>query len=154
VFARAGIPAVQVTEMIDNYDRLRQNVRTGPSHGYGDTATFFDAGYCARITRMLVAAFRTLADAPAGPQNLGLGGCGTNSSRLWWTLPEDPRIKAIVVYRRRADGILWQQDRGFPKGESVDLPGIGPDGEVFGVATVDNRGDESLPVTPRSVDLR
>ena len=153
-FARAGFPAVQVTERVDNYDHLRQNVRPGATRGLGDTAPFFDAGYCARITRMLVAAFRTLAWAPAAPQNVGLGGCGSNTAKLWWTLPEDPRIAGILVYRRRADGVQWQQTHPFPKGESVELPGLGPDTDVFGVATADAQGDESLTATPRSVDLR
>ena len=152
-FSREGIPAVRVTEMIDNYDRQRQNVRAGAAHFYGDTPTFFDPGYCARITRMLVTGLRQLAYAPEAPQNVGLGGCGTDDTKLWWTLPEDPRIAGIVVYRRRADGVAWQQARPFPKGESVVLSGVGPDNDVFGVATVDAEGDESLPVTPRSVEF-
>jgi hypothetical protein len=153
-FARAGFPAVQVTELLDNYDHLRQDVRPGATRGYGDTVAFFDAGYCARITRMLVAAFRALAWAPAPPQNVGLGGIGTSTAKLWWTLPEDPRVQGIVIYRRHADGVVWQQTHAFPKGESVDVPGSSPDTDVFGVATVDAQGAESLPATPRSVDLR
>jgi len=152
-FTREGFPAVRVTEMIDNYDRQRQNVRAGATHGYGDTPTFFDPGYCARITRLLVAGLRQLAAAPAAPQNVGLGGVGSDDSKLWWTLPADPRITGIVVYRRRADGVLWQQNRPFPKGESVVLTGVGPDSDIFGVATVDAQGNESLPVTPRSVEF-
>ena len=152
-FSREGIPAVRVTEMIDNYDRQHQNVRAGAAHFFGDTPTFFDPGYCARITRMLVTGLRQLACAPAAPQNVGLGGCGTSDTKLWWTLPEDPRITGIVVYRRRADGVAWQQARPFPKGESVVLTGVGPDNDIFGVATVDAQGNESLPVTPRSVEF-
>jgi hypothetical protein len=149
VFTGKGIPGVRVTELVDPFERLGQG--TSPGKLSGDTATFFDPGYCARITRMMVAGFRQLSYAPAGPQNVGLGGCGTNDTKLWWTLPEDPRIVGIVLYRRRADGVLWQQNRGVAKSESQVIPGASADTDVFAVATVDTQGNESLPVSPRSI---
>jgi acetylornithine deacetylase/succinyl-diaminopimelate desuccinylase-like protein len=152
-FTRGGYPGVEVTELADNYDRLRQSIRTDAKRSYGDTATFFDAAYCARITRMLVAGFRQLAFAPAAPQNVGLGGCGSSNAKLWWNLPEDPRITGIVIYRRRADTVQWQGTAVFPKAESMVLPGVGTDTDVFAVATVDAQGNESLPVSPRSIEF-
>ena len=101
---------------------------------------------------MLATGFRQLACAPAGPQNVGLAGVGTSDAKLWWTLPDDPRITGIVIYRRRADGVQWQQARVFPKGESAVLPGVGTDNEVFAVATLDAQNNESLPVSPRSIE--
>jgi hypothetical protein len=150
-FSQEGFPAVRVTEMTDNYDRQQQNVRSESGHGFGDTATFFDTGYCAKITRMMVTAFTELAYAPQQPQNVGLGGCGTADAKLWWTLPPDPRITGIIIYRRRADGVKWEATAGFPKQESLVLPGVGTDNDVFAVATVDAQGNESLPVSPRSI---
>jgi hypothetical protein len=152
-FNREGFPGVRVTELVDPYDRLNLVKAPGPGKHYGDTPSYFDAGYCARITRMLVAGFRTLSYAPSAPQNVGLGGCGTADAKLWWNLPEDPRIVGIVLYRRRLDGVQWQQNRGVPKCESQVVPGIGTDTDVFAVATVDAQGDESLPVSPRSVEF-
>jgi hypothetical protein len=152
-FVQGGIPGVAVTELADSYDRLRQNVRSDSSHTYGDAASFFDSAYCARITQMMVAGFRQLAFAPAAPQNVGLGGCGTDSAKLWWNLPDDPRITGIVIYRRRADSVQWQGTAVFPKSETLTLPGVGTDTDVFAVATVDAQGEESLPVSPRSVEF-
>jgi len=151
VFAGFGWPAVLVTEMIDNYDHLDQDLRSTSGKAYGDSAAYFDPGYCARITRMLVAGLRQLALAPEPPQNVGLGGLGGPDAKLWWTLPDDPRIKGIVVLRRRADALLWQQDRIFNPEESQVLQGASPDSYVFAVATADADGDTSLPVIPRSV---
>lgn len=151
VFTREGFPGVRVTELVDPYDRLGQDARPGPAKRHGDTPNFFDPGYCARITRMMVAAFLQLSHAPAAPQNVGLGGCGTSDARLWWTLPEDPRIAGVVLYRRRADGVQWMESRNFPKSESQVIPGVGTDLDVFAVATVDAEGHESLPVSPRSI---
>jgi hypothetical protein len=150
-FVQAGFPGVRVTELEDNYDRLHQTVRSAATRAYGDTAAYFDAGYCTRITRVLVAGFRHLAYAPAPPQNVALGGCGGSDTRLWWTLPEDPRIAGVVLYHRRADLVTWQQNRAFPKCESQVIQGIAPDSDVFAVATVDAQGNESIPVPPRSV---
>jgi hypothetical protein len=151
VFTREGYPGVRVTEQIDPFERLGPGTAAGNGKRSGDTPTFFDAGYCARITRMMVAGFRQLSYAPGAPRNVGLGGCGTSDAKLWWTLPADPRIVGIVLYRRRADGVQWQQTRGIAKCESQVIPGIGTDTDVFAVATVDAQGNESLPVSPRSI---
>jgi len=90
--------------------RPRQALRRHP--------TYFDAGYCARIAPDAGGRVPPAVLRPRGAQNVGLGGCGTSDARLWWTLPEDPRIAGVVLYRRRADGVQWQQTRGFVKSES------------------------------------
>ena len=131
--------------------RLGETARPGAGYRHGDTPAFFDPGCCAKITRMLVVSFRHLAFAPPPPQNVGLGGCGTPDARLFWMLPDDPRITGVVIYHRRADTVQWQQTRAFPKSESQVIPGLGTDSDVFAVATLDAQGDESLPVSPRSV---
>jgi hypothetical protein len=151
-FTHEGWPGVRASEMVDPFDRLGQDARPGPGRHPADTPAFFDPGYGARIARVLVTGFRQLAMAPAGPQNVGLGGCGTNDARLWWMLPDDPRIDKIVIYRRRADSVQWQQAHVFPKSESQVLQGVGTDNDIFAVATVDAQGNESLPVTPRSIE--
>ncbi|MDR3673345.1 MAG: M28 family peptidase [Holophaga sp.] len=152
-FTREGFPGVRVSEFTDPFDRLGQDARPGAVHRYSDTPTFFDPGYCARITRVLVTGLRQLACAPAGPQNVGLSGGGTSDAKLWWTLPQDPRIVSVVIYRRRADGVQWQQTHVIPKAESIVLPGVGTDNDVFAVATMDAQGNESLPVIPRSIEF-
>jgi hypothetical protein len=146
VFTRAGFPGVRVTELNDPIEGQ------GLGRRFGDTAATFDAGYCAKITRVMVTTFRHLAYAPAAPQNVGLG-TGGRDAKLWWTLPADPRINGVVIYRRRADGVQWQQTHPFPKGESQVIPGVGIDNDVFAVATVDAQGNESLPVSPRSIEF-
>ena len=112
---------MRVSEYTDPFERLAQDGRPGSPRR--DIPSFFDAGYCAKIARVLTTGFRQLAGAPEGPQNVGLSGCGTSDAKLWWTLPDDPRITGVVIYRRRADGVQWQQARVFPKSESQVLPG-------------------------------
>jgi hypothetical protein len=150
-FLREGYPAVQVTELVDNYDRLRQNVVSQGSRRTGDTPASFSSGYCARVTRMLVATFRHLSYAPPAPQNVGLGGCGGPDAKLFWFLPEDPRTAGVVIYRRRGDSVQWAQTRTFAKCDGQVIPDVGTDTDLFAVAAVDAQGDESLAVSPRSV---
>jgi hypothetical protein len=108
VFTGKGIPGVRVTELVDPFERLGQG--TSPGKLSGDTATFFDPGYCARITRMMVAGFRQLSYAPAGPQNVGLGSslrAGRLRHQRHETLvdpaggPQDRRHRALPQARGR-----------------------------------------------------
>ena len=151
-FTREGFPGAQITETFENYDHQRQTPRVEGSQSFGDSPAYFDPGYCARATRFLVGAFRQLAMAPAAPQNVILSGVGSNDVNLSWALRKDPRIKSIVVYRRRADEVQWQQSLPFARVETVVLPNSGPDNHFYAVATVDSLGNESLPVAPSRVD--
>lgn len=151
-FTREGFPGARVTETFENYDRQHQTPRVEGHRTYGDSAVFFDPGYCAKVTRMLVGAFRHLAMAPAAPQDVVLGGAVSPDAKLRWTLQTDPRIAGVVIYRRRADGVTWQQTSPFSRVESVVLANAGTDNHVYAVATVDAQGNESLPVAPSKVE--
>jgi hypothetical protein len=151
-FTREGFPGARVTETFENFDRQHQNPRVEGNRTYGDSPAFFDPGYCAKVTRVLVASFRQLAYAPPAPRNVVLAGTMTGDARLSWVLAPDPRIRGVVVYRRRADGVLWQQTQPFPLSESAVLKDAGVDNHFYAVATVDALGNESLPVAPGKLE--
>jgi len=151
-FNREGFPGVRITESLENFDRQHQDPRVVGNRSYGDSPAYFDPGYCAKVTRLLVGAVRGLAMAPAAPLNVVLGGAVTPDAKLRWMLPPDPRVTGMMVYRRRADGVQWQQTQPFPKGESAVLAGAGTDNHYYAVATVDALGNESLPASPSRVE--
>ena len=151
-FTREGFPGALISETYENYDRQQQTPRVEGNRVFGDTATFFEPGYCAKVTRLLVGAFRQLAMAPAAPQSVVLSGIASNDVTLSWRLRKDPRITGVLVYRRRADGVQWQQSMPFGRVETVVLPNAGADNFVYAVATVDALGNESLPVAPSRVN--
>jgi hypothetical protein len=151
-FNREGFPAARITEMQENFDRQHQNPRTEGGRTYGDSPAFFDPGYCAKITRAMVGAFHHLALAPEAPRNVVLSGAATLDARLTWTPFTDPRIASVVVYRRSADGVVWQQDLPVPVADHATLPGAGTDNWFFAVATRDRDGNESLPTSPTRVE--
>jgi hypothetical protein len=151
-FNREGIPAARVTETQENFDRQHQVPRIEGGRTYGDSPVFFDPGYCVKITREMAGAFHHLAMAPEAPRDVTLSGVGTNDARLEWTPFTDPRIASIVVYRRRADSVIWTDNLVFPVADHVVLQGSGTDNFFYAVATRDREGNESLPSAPVKVN--
>ncbi len=151
-FSRQGFPAIRLSETHEHYDRQHQDVRVKEGRAYGDDLVHFDAAYTAKLGRALLAAAWHLAHAPAAPRDLILGGAVSPDTKLRWTLPRDPRLAGLVLYRRRADALHWQRVRRVPTGESLVLKDVVPDNEVFALATVDAEGNESLPAYPSKLE--
>lgn len=147
-FNAEGFPAVRITETLENFDRQHQVPRTESGRTYGDSPAYFDPGYCSKITRELVGAFHMLAMAPDAPRDVVLSGAGTPDARLRWTPLTDPRVAAVVVYRRTADAVSWQQDQVIAPSDHADFPLVSADNFFFAVATRDAEGNESLPAVP------
>ena len=150
-FANEGYPAIRFTDTLEHNDRQHQIPRIENGRQYGDTLDFFDEHYCAKITKAILASFVHLSNAPAPPMDVVVGGMGTPNAILRWQLPDDPRIKGIVLYRRRADSINWQNSRLYPKCTELTLENVMVDNYVFAIATVDEAGNQSAPVTPRGI---
>jgi hypothetical protein len=151
-FSREGVAAIRLTEAHEHYDRQHQNPRVEGGRAYGDDLAHFDAPYAAKVGRGLLAAVAQLAAAPAPVKELVLGGAVSPDTRLRWTLPDDPRVAGLVLYRRRADSVSWQRSSAHPRGEALVLRNVVPDSNVFAVATVDAEGNESLPVYPTRLE--
>ncbi|HET7825613.1 MAG TPA: M20/M25/M40 family metallo-hydrolase [Anaeromyxobacter sp.] len=147
-FSREGFPAIRLTETHEHYGRQHQDVRTAGGKTFGDDLAHYDARYGAKLARALGAAVAHLAFAPAPPRDVVLGGGVSTDTRLRFTLPPDPRITAIVLYRRRADAVAWERATVHPKADALVLANVVPDNFTFAVATVDAEGDESLPMHP------
>ena len=151
-FTAEGYPAACLREAQENYDRQHQNVRTVAGRAYGDDLAHFDAPYAAKLARALCAAVATLAAAPAPVRDLTLGGAVSPDTKLRWTLPADPRVKGLLLFRRRADGVAWQRIERLPVTDHLVIPDVVPDSNVYALATVDAEGNESLPVGPTHLE--
>lgn len=151
-FAAEGDPAACLREAQEHYDRQHQDVRTVDGRAYGDDLAHFDAAYAAKLAKALCAAVATLAAAPAPVRDLTLGGAVSPDTKLRWTLPADPRVKGLLLFRRRADGVTWQRVQRLPVTDHLVLPDVVPDSNVFALATVDAEGNESLPVGPTRLE--
>ncbi len=151
-FSREGWPAIRVTETHEHWDRQHQDPRTVDGRKYGDDAAHVDAAYAAKIGRGLLAAVAHLAAAPAPIREVALGGGVSPDARLRLALPADPRVAGLVLYRRRADGIVWERAVRHPRTDEIVLKDVPPDNSVFAVATVDADGNESLPTHPTRLE--
>ena len=151
-FSREGVGAIRVTEAHEHYDRQHQDPRVVAGRAYGDDLAHYDAAYGAKVGRGLLAAVATLAAAPAPVHDVVLGGAVSPDSRLRWTLPGDPRVAGVVLYRRRADSVTWQRATLHPRGDALVVRDLVPDSYVFAVATVDAEGNESLPAYPSRLE--
>ena len=147
-FSREGYPAIRLSEAHEHYDRQHQDVRTVGGRAYGDDLAHFDPAYAAKLARGLGVAVAALASAPAPVAEVALGGAVSPETRLRWTLPADPRVAGVVLYRRRADSVTWERAARYPPASELVLRGVPPDSWVFAVATVDAEGYESLPAYP------
>src|SRR6266850_463015 len=151
-FNQQGFPALRLSEIVEHYDREHQKPRVENGRQYGDDLAHFDAPYAAKLCRALAAGLASLAIAPAPPLAVKLGGAVSPDTRLRWTLPPDPRIANVAVYRRRADSVRWERAQLVGKVDHVVLQNVIPDDEFFAVATVDDAGNESLPQSPSELE--
>src|SRR5712692_6593663 len=151
-FNQQGFPAVRLSEMVEHYDREHQTPRVENGRPYGDDLAHFDAPYTAKLCRALASALGSLAFAPAAPAAVKLGGAVSPDTRLRWTLPADPRIANVALYRRRADSVTWERAQLVGRVDHVVLQNVIPDDEFFAVATVDDAGNESLPQSPSELE--
>jgi len=151
-FNQQGFPAVRLSEMVEHYDREHQTPRVENGRPYGDDLAHFDAPYTAKLCRALAASLESLALAPAPPAAVKLGGAVSPDTRLRWTLPPDPRVANVALYRRRADSVRWERAQLVGKVDHVVLQNVIPDDEFFAIATVDDAGNESLPQPPSELE--
>jgi Peptidase family M28 len=151
-FNAQGFPAIRLSEMVEHYDREHQTPRVENGRHFGDDLAHFDAPYTAKLCRALAASMASLAFAPAPPAAVKLGGAVSPDTRLRWTLPPDPRIANVAIFRRRADSVRWEREQLVGKVDHVTLREVIPDDEFFAVATVDDAGNESLPQAPSELE--
>jgi len=150
-FAREGFPTLRLSEARENYRGQHQTPRTEGGVRYGDELFRFDAGYAARICKALAAAIASLSTAPAPPQEVTLAGAVSPDAKLRWKLPADPRIADVVLYRRPADSVVWQNVLSLGKVSEVTLPSVTTDDWFFAVATADAAGNQSIAQAPSAV---
>ena len=146
-FVDNGYPAVRFTEMNENYYHQHQDVRKENGIQYGDLLEFIDFEYLRKNTAMNLSCLANLAKAPAMPQEVKidvkkLG----NTSLLFWKAPASGNTKGYYVMLRETTSALWQK-KFFTTDTQMVLP-YSKDNYFFAVQSVNEDGNESLPVIP------
>jgi hypothetical protein len=146
-FVENGFTAVRFTEMNENYTRQHQNVRVENGIQYGDLPEFIDFEYLRKNTAMNLSNLANLAKAPARPEEVKvdvkrLG----NSTFLYWKAPKTGTTKGYYVLVRETTSAVWQK-KIFTAAKEITLP-YSKDNYFFAVQSVNDDGNESLPVVP------
>ena len=146
-FVENGFTAVRITEMNENYTRQHQNVRVENGIQYGDLIEYIDFEYLRKNTGMNLSTLANLAKAPSMPDSVKidvkkLG----NSSFLYWKKPASGSVKGYYLLMRETTNAFWQK-KIFTTDTEITVP-YSKDNYFFAVQSVNETGNESLPVVP------
>ncbi|HWB24452.1 MAG TPA: M20/M25/M40 family metallo-hydrolase [Chitinophagaceae bacterium] len=146
-YVENGYAAVRITEMNENYSHQHQDVRAQNGIQYGDLAEFMDFEYLRKNAAMNLANLSNLAKAPAMPQSVKIDVHDlTNNTRLYWATPKAGAVKGYYVLVRQTTSAFWEK-KIFTTATDITLP-YSKDNYFFAVQSVNETGNESLPVVP------
>jgi len=146
-YVENGFAAIRITEMNENYYHQHQDVRMENNIQYGDMAQFMDFEYLRKNTCLNLANLANLSKAPAMPQNVKVDVKDlSNDTRLFWTAPKSGSVKGYYVLVRETTSAFWTK-KIFTTTTDITLP-MSKDNYFFAVQSVNETGNESLPVVP------
>ncbi len=146
-FVENGYAAVRFTEMNENYTRQHQDVRTENGIAYGDLPEHIDFEYLRKNTGVNLANLANLAKAPAVPEEVKVDVKKlSNTTFLYWKAPKSGRAKGYYILMRETTSPVWQK-KIYTENQEIRLP-YSKDNYFFAVQSVNESGNESLPVVP------
>ncbi len=150
-FNDAGFPGVRIMETHENYDMQHQDIREEDGKKYGDVIEGVDFDYAAKLTAVNAITLASIAWSPKPPAFVMIGGAVQPSTRLKWDPVDDPNLMGYKVYWRDTTSPIWQYSRWVGKETDVTLDNIIIDNYLFGVASVNKEGNESIISYPRTL---
>jgi hypothetical protein len=146
-FQQRGYSAVRLTEMNENYNHQHQDLRTEKGVVYGDLPEFMDFEYLRKNTGVNLASLANLAKAPSVPQEVRVEVRNlTNSTQLNWKAPKNGKVEGYFILMRETTSPVWQK-KFYTTATTISLP-YSKDNYFFAVQSVNDTGNESLPVIP------
>jgi Predicted aminopeptidases len=146
-FVEQGYAAVRFTEMNENYYHQHQDVRKENGIQYGDLPEFMDFEYLRKNTAVNLANLANLAKAPAMPEEVKIDTRRlSNFTFLTWKAPKTGKVKGYYILMRETTSAFWQK-KIFTSDLEIKLP-YSKDNYFFAVQSVNESGNESLPVVP------
>ncbi len=147
-FHQRGYAAVRVSESKENYDHQHQNIRVENGHEFGDLTKFVNFRYLAKVARVNAAVVATLARAPTSPTKaLVATDVLEYTTRLSWKPCHERQLAGYVIRWRKTSSPVWDNSFQFTTDTTVTLK-LSKDDYLFGIQSVDESGDVSLPAIP------
>jgi hypothetical protein len=145
-FVEAGLPAVRLTEPLENYDHEHQTPRVENGREYGDLVKFLNFEFLGNVARANAETLRQFALAPAAPRDVTVSGSVTPNAKLAWSAEEDGEREGFEILWRETTDPRWSvYDFVASAGENV-LKGVSTDNRFFAVRSVGKNGARSIPV--------
>ncbi len=145
-FVEAGLPAVRLTEPLENYDHEHQTPRVESGREYGDLVKFLNFEFLGNVARANAETLRQLALAPAAPRDVTVSGGVTPDARVAWSAEEDGEREGFEILWRETTNPRWSvYDFVVSAGENA-LKGVSTDNRFFAVRSVGRNGARSIPV--------
>jgi hypothetical protein len=146
-FLSRGYTAVRLTEMNENFNHQHQDLRTEKGIVYGDLVEFMDFEYLRKNTAVNLSTLANLAKAPSMPQQVKVEVRSlSNSTSLSWKIPQNGNIIGYYILMRETSSPVWQK-KYFTTETNMVLP-YSKDNYFFAVQSLNDTGNESLPVLP------
>ena len=146
-YLKNGFTAVRITEMNENFNHQHQDVRVENGIQYGDLPQFVDYEYLRKNTALNLANLANLAKAPSVPEEVKIEVKSlSNSTSLSWLPPKTGKVKGYYILMRETTSPVWQK-KIFTSENETTLP-YSKDNYFFAVQSVNESGNESLPVIP------
>lgn len=146
-YVENGYAAVRFTEMNENYTRQHQDVRNENGIAYGDLPEHIDFEYLRKNTGVNLSSLANLAKAPAIPEDVKVDVKKlSNTTFLYWKAPKTGITKGYYILMRETTSPVWQK-KIYTEALEIRLP-YSKDNYFFAVQSVNETGNESLPVMP------
>ena len=146
-FVENGYAAVRFTEMNENYTRQHQDVRNENGINYGDVPEHIDFEYLRKNSGINLANLSNLAKAPPIPEEVKIDVKKlSNTTFLYWKAPKTGNAKGYYILMRETTSPVWQK-KIYTEALEARLP-YSKDNYFFAVQSVNEFGNESLPVIP------
>ncbi len=144
-FHQRGYAAVRFTEAKEDFNHQHQDVHR--EQGFGDLPEFMDFSYLANVARVNAATAASLAFAPAPVRHAGIVTSHlAYDTQLGWEPSPGPGTAGYLVRWRPTASAVWEHSF-FTRDTTVTL-NVSKDDFLFGIETVNERGDLSPSVPP------
>lgn len=145
-FVEASLPAVRLTEPLENYDHEHQTPRVEDGREYGDLPKFLDVRFLGNVARVNAATLRALALAPAAPRDVVLSGGVTPDAKVSWAADPDADRAGFEILWRETTDPRWSVAAFVASAGETVLPAVSTDNHYFAVRSVGRNGARSIAV--------
>jgi hypothetical protein len=153
-FVEAGLPAVRFTEPLEDYRHEHQTPRVENGIEYGDLVKFMDFDFVASAADVVAKTLAEMANAPAPPRKVMLGGAVTPSAVILLEGEWDAERAGFEILWRETTDARWSVLRTIDTGNRTSpsstfeetLSSVSTDNHYFAARSVGKNGKRSRAV--------